>query len=65
MPRPIRADIQALWAPFIAAQQPGHVSAVCIMDSTTAMALSLMQNPLGQSEYPGLSMTGGTLWACP
>ena len=60
----IRADIQALWAPFIAARNPA-TSAVYIMDSTTAMAMSLMQNPLGQSEYPGLNMTGGTLMGIP
>jgi HK97 family phage major capsid protein/HK97 family phage prohead protease len=60
----IRADIQALWAPFIAARNPPR-SAVYLMDSTTALALSMMQNPLGQSEFPGLTMNGGTFMGVP
>lgn len=60
----IRADIRALWAPFIAARNAPR-NAVYIMDSTTALALSLMQNPLGQSEFPGLTMNGGTFMGVP
>ncbi len=60
----VRADIQALWAPFIAARNAPR-NAVYIMDSTTALALSLMQNPLGQSEFPGLTMNGGTFMGVP
>ena len=60
----IRADIQALWAPFIAARNPPR-NAVYLMDSTTALALSMMQNPLGQSEFPGLTMNGGTFMGVP
>lgn len=60
----IRADIQALWAPFIAARNAPR-NAVYIMDSSTALALSLMQNPLGQSEYPGITMNGGTFMGVP
>lgn len=60
----IRCDIQALWAPFIAANNPPR-TAVYIMDSITALALSMMQNPLGQSEFPGLTMNGGTLGGVP
>lgn len=60
----IRADIQALWAPFIAARNPPR-TAVYIMDSTTALALSMMQNPLGQAEFPGLTMNGGTFMGVP
>lgn len=60
----VRADIQALWAPFIAARNAPR-NAVYIMDSTTALALSLMQNPLGQSEYPGITMNGGTFMGVP
>ncbi|MGR8759446.1 phage major capsid protein [Bacillus thuringiensis] len=60
----IRADIQALWAPFIAARNAPR-NAVYIMDSTTALALSLMQNPLGQSEFPGITMNGGTFMGVP
>lgn len=60
----VRADIQALWAPFIAARNAPR-NAVYIMDSTTALALSMMQNPLGQSEFPGLTMNGGTFMGVP
>lgn len=60
----IREDISALWAPFIAARNPPR-NAVYIMDSTTALALSMMQNPLGQAEYPGLTMNGGTFMGVP
>lgn len=60
----VRQDIQALWAPFIAARNAPR-NAVYIMDSTTALALSMMQNPLGQSEFPGLTMNGGTFMGVP
>ena len=35
------------------------------MSATVALALSLMQNPLGQAEFPGISMNGGTLFGLP
>ena len=60
----IRADIVALWAPFIAARNAPR-NAVYLMDSTTALALSMMQNPLGQSEFPGLTLNGGTFMGVP
>lgn len=60
----IRADIRALWAPFIAARNP-PTTAVYMMSATTALALSLMQNALGQPEFPGISMNGGTLLGIP
>lgn len=60
----IRCDIQNLWAPFIAANNAPR-NAVYIMDSVTALGLSLMQNPLGQSEYPGLTLNGGTFMNVP
>lgn len=60
----IRADVKALWQPFINANNPPR-NAVYIMDSTTALAASLMQNPLGQSEFPGLTMNGGTFLGVP
>ncbi|HBO2361316.1 phage major capsid protein [Pseudomonas aeruginosa] len=60
----IRADVKALWQPFIDANNPPR-NAVYIMDSTTALSLSLMQNPLGQSEFPGLTMNGGTFLGVP
>lgn len=60
----IRADVRALWAPFIAANI-NPTSAVYIMSSGTALSLSLLQNPLGQSEFPGLTMNGGTFMGIP
>jgi len=60
----VRADVKALWAPFIAANNPPR-NAVYIMDSTTALSLSMMQNPLGQSEFPGITMNGGTFLGVP
>ncbi len=60
----IRTDIRALMARFIAAQN-APTSGVWIMGSTTALALSMMTNPLGQPEFPGISMTGGTFAGLP
>lgn len=60
----IREDIRALWATFIAANNV-PTSAVYVMTSGAALALSLMRNPLGQPEFSGLSMNGGTLEGVP
>jgi len=60
----IRADIRALMATFIAASN-APTTGVWIMGSTTALALSMMTNPLGQSEFPGISMIGGTFAGMP
>lgn len=60
----VRADIKALFAAFIAANN-APTSGVWIMTATQALALSLMQNPLGQSEFPGVGMNGGTLFGLP
>ncbi|MNP44953.1 Phage capsid family protein [compost metagenome] len=35
------------------------------MSSVTALALSMMVNPLGQSEFPGITMNGGTFQGLP
>jgi HK97 family phage major capsid protein len=60
----VRADIQAVFASFIAANN-APTSGVWIMPATTALALSLMLNPLGQPEFPGITMNGGTLFGLP
>lgn len=60
----VRADLRALWAGYIA-NNINPTGAVYIMSATTALALSLMQNPLGQSEFPGVTMRGGTLLGVP
>lgn len=60
----IRRDIQALMAPFIAANvSPSN--GVFIMSETTALALSLMTNALGQPEFSGLTMLGGRFLGFP
>lgn len=60
----VRADIRALFGVFIAANN-APTSGVWIMSATTALSLSLMQNPLGQAEFPGLGMMGGNLMGLP
>lgn len=60
----IRADFRRLFAPFITASNPA-TSAVLIMSATTALALSLMTNALGQQEFPGITMKGGTFLGVP
>lgn len=60
----VREDIKALFGAFIAANN-APTDGVWIMPATIALALSLMQNPLGQSEFPGISMNGGTFFGLP
>ncbi len=59
----IRTDIKALFAPFIAAKNA--TGFVWVMTPTTALALSLMQNALGQLAFPGVTPTGGTFHGFP
>lgn len=59
-----RADMADLLAAFINDNQdPSNL--VILMSATTAMGLSLMVNALGQTEFPTLSMNGGTLFGRP
>lgn len=60
----VRADVQAVFNAFIAANN-APTSGVWIMPATMALALSLMTNPLGQPEFPGISMMGGTFFGLP
>lgn len=60
----IRQDIRSIMATFIAANN-APTSGVWIMSATTALALSLMMNPLGQPEFPGITMAGGTFQGMP
>ena len=60
----VRNDIRLLFNAFIAANN-APTSGVFIMSATNALALSLMQNPLGQSEFPGLTMNGGSFMGLP
>lgn len=60
----VRADVQALFGAFITANNAPE-SGVWIMTAVTALALSLMQNPLGQTEFPGIGMNGGAFFGLP
>jgi hypothetical protein len=60
----IRLDVRSVFARFIAANNAPS-SGVWIMSATSALALSMMVNPLGQSEFPGISMTGGRFQGLP
>jgi hypothetical protein len=60
----VRADIKTLFSTFIAANN-APTSGVWIMSSTVALTLSLMVNGLGQPEFPGISMNGGTFAGLP
>ena len=60
----LRSDMKTLLGTFLAANL--QVSgAVVIMSQRLALAISLMQNALGQNEYPNLTMNGGTAWGLP
>jgi HK97 family phage major capsid protein len=60
----VRLDIRSLIAKFIADNNTIS-GTVLIMSENNAVALSLMTNALGQSEFPTMSMTGGTLMGIP
>lgn len=60
----IRADIRAVMAQFITANIT-PTTGVWIMSATTALALSLMYNALGQREFPDIEMTGGRFQGLP
>lgn len=60
----IRADIAALFGAFIAANNP-PTSGVWIMPSTIALRVSLLRTLNGTDEFPGLTMTGGSLAGLP
>lgn len=60
----IREDMRLLFSAFIAANN-APTSGVWIMPSTIALGLSLMVNALGQPEFPGINMNGGTLGGLP
>jgi hypothetical protein len=60
----VRTDVKALFTAFIQANN-APTSGVWLMSSVTALALSLMMNPLGQTEFPGIGMNGGTFFGLP
>lgn len=60
----IRLDVRSVFQKFIDANNPPS-SGVWIMSATNALALSLILNPLGQREFPGISMSGGVFEGLP
>jgi HK97 family phage major capsid protein/HK97 family phage prohead protease len=60
----ITADVAAAMGTFIGANIT-PTTGVWIMSATTALALSLRRNALGQKEYPDISMLGGTFEGLP
>jgi HK97 family phage major capsid protein len=60
----IRADVKALMGAYIASNI-ALSSGVWIMPATMALSLSLMMNTLGQPEFPGINMNGGTFMGLP
>lgn len=60
----VESDIALAFSDYITANL-SPTGAVWLMSATTAMALTLRKNALGQREYPELTMTGGTLAGLP
>ncbi|AOI52568.1 phage major capsid protein [Burkholderia thailandensis] len=60
----VRADVKKVFQAFINANL-SVAGAVWIMSETTALSLSLMLNVMGQPEFPGLTMAGGTFFGLP
>src|SRR5699024_2978983 len=56
--------LQAFLGAMIVANNP-PTSTVWMMSSTLALSLSMMMLILGQPEFPGIGMTGGTLFGLP
>lgn len=60
----LRADVRALYAQWISTNQ-NNTGAAWVTTPGLAMAIGMLQNPLGQPEFPGLGATGGTLMGLP
>jgi len=58
------ADIKTLFSTAIAAELDVQ-EVVWVMSASTALALSLSLNSLGQQNYPGMSVNGGTFFGRP
>lgn len=55
----LRADAKNLMSKFVTANM-SLAGAVWIMTETQALSIALMLNPLGQPEFPGIQIAGGT-----
>lgn len=60
----VRLDIRSVMQYFINANN-APTSGVWIMSSGNALALSMLVNGLGQAEFPGIGMNGGTFAGLP
>lgn len=60
----VRRDVQALFNSYLSANQ-GVAGLTWVMSPGTALALSLMLNPLGQPEFAGISASGGSFFGLP
>lgn len=60
----VRCDLEAIMGSFADANLT-LAGSFWIMSERTAIALSLMQNPLGQTAFPGVNFGGGTLLGLP
>ncbi len=60
----VRTDIAKLLKAFISANN-APTTGVLVMPATVALTLSLMVNALGQPEFPGITVNGGTLLGLP
>lgn len=60
----LRADVKAAYAYWIASNQ-NSTGAAWITTPTLAMSIGLIQNPLGQPEFPNIGAEGGTLLGLP
>jgi len=60
----LRTDIQTLFRSFIS-NNDDPTSATWIMDPAMALTISMMQNALGQYEFPDINMSGGRFVGLP
>jgi HK97 family phage major capsid protein len=60
----LRVDVKAVMQQFLDADLTPS-DAVWIMTQGTALSISLMTNDLGQPEFPGITMNGGTFLGLP
>jgi hypothetical protein len=60
----LRADVRSLFAVFTA-NNVSVAGAYWIMDRVMALTIGIMQNALGQPEFHGIDMNGGTFFGLP
>jgi HK97 family phage major capsid protein/HK97 family phage prohead protease len=60
----LRADVRAVYQAWISTNQ-NNTGAAWVTTPGLAMSIGMIQNPLGQPEFPGLGANGGTLLGLP